>query len=175
MQRFINEKPGTTFLIATVIAVVLAVVIPTCARAQTWHGYTVSQPPADCNLKRVSSDNFIGDGRRGTITAPRYQLHAISIGTSVVASYAVRKVFRLGPVKSAAIGGLGVGLLPHVRSVLIQRRYPIDPGDIVADATMRMAPFMVAVGHHDHSASAHFLAGVSVVASYFAVACWAHP
>lgn len=175
LHQFMRAKLGTTLLAFVVLMTVLCAVLPTCAQGQTWRGYSVSQPAADCNLRRVSSDNFIGDGRRGTITAPRYQLHLISIGTAVVATVAVRELLHLSPAKSAALGGLGVGLLPHYRGAIIQRRYPINPGDVVADATMRMIPFMVVDGHKSHSVSGHLRTAFVVAAAYASVFCWASP
>lgn len=173
VHQFMRAKPGTSFLI--LVVVMLVIFFSATAHAQTWHGYSIRQSPADCNLRRVSSDNFIGDGRRGTIVAPRYQLHLISIGSSALAAVAVRKILRLSPAKSAAFAGVATGLLPHYRTVIVQRRYPIDPGDLIADATMRMIPFMVVDGHKDHSFGGHVRTAFTVVASYAAVACWAHP
>lgn len=157
------------------LCVIMVLLTPSVSFGQTWRGYQIRQPAPNCNLAQMSSDNFIGDGKVGTVYARRYQLHLISIGTSVAASYAIKKIFKMGPVKSAAIGGVATGILPHVRSVLIQRRYPINPGDLAADATMRMVPFIMTVGHHQHTKTAHAMSALTVVASYFAVACFASP
>jgi hypothetical protein len=174
IQRM-RAYPGTTFLLFVIVMILLTIGLPRVVHGQTWHGYSISQSPPDCNLARMSSDNFIGDGRAGTITARRYQLHLISIGSAALASVAVNRLLHLAPVKSAFVGGVGTGIIPHYRGAIVQRRYPIDPGDVVADATMRMIPFIVVNGHKDHSFGGHVRTAFEVVSSYAAVACLAHP
>ena len=159
--------------------VVLAalVTLASSANAQSWHGYSFTVGKPDCRLAARSSEDFITDGAN-QIYARRWQLEGIRIGGAFVASWAVSKFFpsdrvRSSPVISSFIGGVGVGLLPHLRSQIIQRRYPIDLAHDGAQAAQSMIPFILAQGHKDHSLSGHINTILTASAILLGTACWA--
>jgi hypothetical protein len=103
-------------------------------------GLRVVQPPPDCNLLRQAWDNPYDDVH--LYRQPRIAWHAeYAIGTAAL-SWAIHKTTRLPRWASATIASVGIGVLPHVRSVFILRHYPINPGDLAFDAVNRSTPFI---------------------------------
>lgn len=110
-----------------------------CTEA-TAQGLKVTQPPPDCNLGRRAFDNPFSDTKG--YWQPRVLWHAeYAVGTAAL-SWGIHKVTRLPKWASATIAAVGVGVVPHFRSVILQRRYPINPGDIAFDAVNRGTPYV---------------------------------
>lgn len=119
------------------------------AGGQTIHGYSIviNRPFRDCNLQRMSSDDFISFGAH-QIHAKRLDLEAISIvGTGVVAYALHHTILRQHSAKvAAAVAGVGMGAGPHAYSQILTRRYPIDVTHDAAEISQRMAPYALAFG-----------------------------
>ncbi len=173
VHQFMRARPGTSFLVFVVLMVLLVAFAPRCARAQTWRGYQVTVGAPDCRLAARSSEDFITDGSN-QIYARRWQLEGIRIGGAFLASWAVHHfVLPKRPVLSAFVGGVGVGFIPHIRSQLIQRRYPIDLSHDAAQVAQSMVPFIVVESHKDHGIGGHVNAALTTAAVILGSACWA--
>ncbi len=171
--QFMRARPGSSFLMFVVIMVALTVLAPRCVHAQTWRGYSITVGAPDCRLADRSSEDFITDGAN-QIYARRWQLEGIRIGGAFVASWAVHHfLMPKHPVGSAFVGGVGVGLLPHLRSQVIQRRYPINLSHDAAQAAQSMIPFIMTESHQDHSLAGHVQSFLTVSAVVLGTACWA--
>lgn len=171
--QFMRARPGTSFLTFVIIMVALTVLAPRCAHAQTWRGYSVTVGAPDCRLAARSSEDFITDGAN-QIHARRWQLEGIRVGGAFAASWAIHQfIWPNHPVRSAFVGGVGVGFLPHVRSQLIQRRYPIDLAHDGAQVAQSMVPFILAESHRDHSIGGHIMTAIEAATVLLATSCWA--
>lgn len=171
--QFMRAKPATSIALLVLFALVLSAMAPTCAKAQTWRGYSITVRAPDCRLADKSSEDFITDGAN-QIYARRWQLEGIRIGGAFVASWAVHHfILRNHPTAAAFAGGVGVGLIPHIRSQVIQRRYPIDLSHDAAQAAQSMVPFILTESHKDHSFWGHVQAGLTASAVVLGSACWA--
>lgn len=152
----------------------LSVVAAPVAHCQ---GLRIVQPPPDCRLFAPAFDNPFSDTKG--YTQPRIAWHAEYAVASYAAASLVRKVTHLPPWLSATVAAVGIGVLPHVRSVIIQRRYPINPGDLAYDAVNRATPFVWLAGHSDDStrswASNHWKPAAVWLATDVALACFASP
>lgn len=171
--QYMRMRPGGSFLLFVILMMALSVMAPRCARAQTWRGYSVTVRAPDCRLAARSSEDFITDGAN-QVYARRWQLEAIRVGGAFAVSEIIHRIF-LPHHKTAAavIGGVGVGLLPHVRSQLIQRRYPIDLTHDAAQAAQSMVPFLVTEGEHARTWSGRLDAAIATTAVLLGTACWA--
>ena len=140
-------------------------------------GLKVTQPPGDCNLIERKFDNPFSD-TKGYVQ-PRIAWHAEYAVASMGIAYAVHRITHLPGWASAAAATIAIGVVPHVRSVLIQRRYPIDPGDLAFDFWDRATPAFWMVGHRDDSTRTvwknHMIAGGTWLLGYAALACYASP
>jgi hypothetical protein len=140
-------------------------------------GLRVTQPPPDCNVFKSAFDNPFSDTRGWT--QPRIAWHAeYAVGSYFIASV-VRKVTHLPPWLAATVTSVGIGVLPHVRSVVIQRRYPINPGDIAFDAVNRATPYVWLASHSDDTtrswASTHWKPVATWLVADLSLACFSSP
>lgn len=140
-------------------------------------GFRVRQPPANCNLAERKFDNPFSD-TKGYVQ-PRIAWHAEYAVASMGIAYAVHRITHLPGWASAAAATVAIGVVPHVRSVLIQRRYPINPGDLAFDFWDRATPAFWVIGHRDDSTRTvwknHGIATGTWLLGYAALACYASP
>lgn len=145
----------------------------TAARAQGLH---VTQPPPDCNLGRVAYDNPFGEARR--YKQARVLWHLEYAAGSLAVSYVLHRVVHLPWWASAGVT-VGLGVAPHIRGGVLQRKYPINPGDWVFDFWDRAVPAIWAANHHDEPQQSKVRnLGASFekwLAGYAATACFASP
>lgn len=158
-------------------APVLALLLVCTALPTRAQGLKITQPPADCHLTTSAFDNPFSDTHG--YWQPRVVWHAeFALGTYLVADL-VHRVTHLPPWASATVAAVGIGVLPHVRSVLIQRRYPINPGDLAFDAVNRGTPFVWLAGHSDDTTRTwvgnHWKPAVTWLAADLALACFSSP
>jgi len=157
---------------ALLLAAVYALTPIAATRAQGWQ---IRQPSPDCDLTRRAYENPFTDGHH--YIQPRLAWHIEYAVGSIAVAYVVH---RLGlPRWASTLTAIGLGVAPHIRSGLIQRRYPINPGDVVFDVWDRAVPAYWASGAFDDTTSdrardrAHAV-GVWL-GGYVATACFASP
>jgi len=169
MNRLSVKLPSVTKIAAT-----LAIALAPHIGAQ---GLKVSQPPANCDLTQRKFDNPFSD-TKGYVQ-PRIAWHAEYAVASMGIAYAVHRVTHLPGWASAAAATIAIGVVPHVRSVLIQRRYPINPGDLAFDFWDRATPGFWVIGHRDDATRPvwknHLISGGTWLLGYAALACYASP
>lgn len=146
----------------------------TCASLASGQGLIV-QPSPDCHLFAPAFDNPFSDTRG--FTQPRIAWHAEYAVASYALASVVHRVTHLPPWLSATAAAAGIGVLPHVRSVLIQRRYPINPGDLAFDAVNRATPFVwLARGDSTRSwVGNHWKPAAVWLAADVSLACFSSP
>ncbi|HVX41501.1 MAG TPA: hypothetical protein VHB25_18220 [Gemmatimonadaceae bacterium] len=167
------KRPRRWLGVAVLSAVAALAAARTPAHAQ---GLNITQPPPDCDLGRRAFDDPFIDGRG--ITQPRILWHLEFAAGSLALSYVLHRVVRLPWWASTAVT-VGVGVVPHIRGGIIQRRYPINPGDWVFDFWDRAVPAAWAANHHDDPKQSRVRSlGTSFekwLAGYAATACFASP
>ena len=142
-------------------------VLPNAAHGQR------SSTVADCRLARQAYDNPFSDSRGWSMR--RYQWHAFYAGLSTVAAYGIHKTTRLPTWASAAIATVGIGLVPHIRSGLIMREYPVHVLDWSFDVMNRSAPAFFVLGQSGDNWKSRTLAATTFVGGYLALACYSSP
>ena len=140
-------------------------------------GLRITQPSPDCRLWQSAFDNPFSD--TNGYTQPRAVWHAEYALASYGIAALIQRVTHVRPWIAATMTTVAIGVLPHVRSVLIQRRYPINPGDLAFDAVNRATPF-IAVARHTDDSTRSFLANhwkpVAVwLAADLSLACFSSP
>jgi len=142
-------------------------VLPNAAHGQR------SSTAADCRLARQAYDNPFSDSRGWSMR--RYQWHAFYAGLSTAAAYGIHKTTRLPTWASAAIATVGIGLVPHIRSGLIMRDYPVHVLDWIFDVMNRSAPAFFVLGQSGDNWKSRTLAATTFVGGYLALACYSSP
>jgi hypothetical protein len=129
--------------------------------------------PRDCNLARPAYDNPFSDSRGWTMR--RYEWHAFYAGLSTLTAYGIHKTTKLPAWASATIATVGIGLLPHIRGGLIKHEYGVNALDWGFDVLDRGAPALLVLGRSGHTWQSKTLAATTLVAGYFALACYSSP
>jgi hypothetical protein len=105
----------------------------------------------------------------------RYQWHAFYAAMSTGASEAIHRTTHLPRWASALTATVGLGLVPHIRSGLVGRRYPFNPADWGFDLFDRAAPMFVWSGVSGGTWQSPTVAATTYFAGYAALACYASP
>jgi hypothetical protein len=157
---------------AFLVCLMLALSIP--AHGQ---GLRITQPAPDCDVRKSAFDNPFSD--TNGYWQPRIAWHAEYALGSYFAASLVRRVTHLPPWLSATVAAVGIGVLPHVRSVVIQRGYPINPGDLAFDAVNRGTPYVWLASHSDDStrswAANHWKPAAVWLMADLSLACFSSP
>jgi len=127
----------------------------------------------DCNLAEKRFDNPFAD-HSGWLMR-RYQWHAFYAVASTATAEGIHRVTHLPRWASAVTATVGLGVLPHIRSGLLVRRYPINPPDWGFDLFNRAAPLFVWSGLRGGTWQSQALAATTYAAGYAALACYASP
>jgi hypothetical protein len=126
----------------------------------------------DCHLARRAFDNPFSD--RGGMYLPRYQWHiARAAGTGLVGE-GLHRITRLPRWASYAIAGVGIGVIPHVRGV-VMRTYAFNLRDWSFDAFLSSTPLLALETWADSSWRTRAFGTTTVIAGYLAGACYAQP
>src|SRR5437868_10836757 len=95
---------------------------------------TVSVLPAqsprravDCNLAERRYDNPFADHSGWSMR--RYEWHAFYATSSIIAAEGIHRATHLPRWASAVTATIALGILPHIRSGLMLKRYPINAKD----------------------------------------------
>lgn len=131
----------------------------------------VEQPRPDCNVFERRAENFLSD--HSYTVQPRIVIHAEMGALPLMVAYAlVRAHFPHWLAASVAV--VAIGVVPHVRSVFIQHRYAINPGDLAFDLWDRSTPFFWLAGR-DTGSRSRLKAGGAWLAGYVALVCFSSP
>jgi len=134
---------------------------------------TAQQP--DCALSRRAYDGYLGDGKVGGFTAPRYVHQTIHVGLAVSVTELAHLVLHTRPVASAVIGAVAIGIVPHARDAFVRPIYGVTTRDALADAMLASIPLVAAVGWSARGWQSKVLAATTIIGGYLAAACWASP
>lgn len=115
----------------------------------------VVQPPPDYRLWQYRIENPV-TGLEGGLMQPRIAFHAEYAIGSVLLAKALQKV-HVPPI----ITVLSIAVVPHILGGVIQKRYPINPGDWVFDAWKMSLPLV-----HTTKVRWRWLAGYAVLSGY---------
>jgi hypothetical protein len=127
----------------------------------------------DCNLAERRYDNPFADHSGWSMR--RYQWHAFYAGMSTAAAEAIHRTTHLPRWASAVTATVGIGLIPHIRSGLVAKRYPFNPADWGFDLFDRAAPIFVWSGMSGGTWPSRTVAATTYLAGYAALACYASP
>lgn len=161
------------FLIASIA---LAIATWTAAPSSA-QGFRVVQPAPDCRIFQRRYDNFTDFSSTGFVQS-RIAWHAEMAVLSLATAYLISKAFHWGAWPAAATTAIGLGLVPHVRSVLIQRRYPMNPGDWAFDLWNRAVPAVNAIDDHAPTITLKSVSAKGAamwLVGYVALACFSDP
>lgn len=128
---------------------------------------------ADCNLAERRYDNPFADHSGWSMR--RYQWHAFYATSSIVASEGIHRATHLPRWASAVTATVALGILPHIRSGLMLRRYPINARDWSFDLFTRAAPIFVWSATRGASWESQTVVAIAYAAGYAALACYASP
>jgi len=174
----VTAHPGRILSPLITVLAVAAGVLLVCAAVARPQSVTPSAPLTsahgpDCNLAERRFDSYISAGTKGGFIAPRWEHETIRVGLSVSTTELAHVLFRRGPVASASIAAVTVGVVPHVAQLIEHR--PVDPRDAVADAFLASVPLIAVTGLSAHSWQGAVLAATTILGGYLAAACWASP
>lgn len=141
-------------------------------------GLKITQPAPDCALARKTFDNPFSDSKGWVMR--RYEWHTFYVSLSGVTALALRHApfapsWLRGRIGSGAVTAVGLGIVPHVRSVLIQRRYPIDPLDLAFDLWDKSGTLVGGLGASGATWQSRTLAATTWAGGYLALMCYASP
>lgn len=140
-------------------------------------GLKVTQPPRNCHIFEQRFDNPFSDTKG--YWQPAVAWHAEYALGSLGLSYGLHRFLHFPSWLAAGTVTVGIGIAPHVRSVLIKRTYPINPGDIAFDLWDRATPAFWAVAHKDDSTKiawkSHLRSTGTWLIGYALLACFASP
>jgi len=105
----------------------------------------------------------------------RYQWHAFYAALSTATAEVIHRTTHLPRWASAVTATVGLGLVPHIRGGLFDRRYPINPADWGFDLFDRAAPIFVWSGASGGTVRSQTLAATPFLVGYAALACYASP
>lgn len=105
----------------------------------------------------------------------RYQWHAFYAAASTATAEGIHRLTHLPRWASAVTATVALGVIPHVRSGLLIKRYPINPPDWGFDLFNRSAPVFVWSGQRGGTWQSEALSATAYVAGYAALACYASP
>jgi hypothetical protein len=105
----------------------------------------------------------------------RYQWHAFYATLSTATAEVIHRTTHLPRWASAVTATVGLGLVPHIRGGLLDRRYPIDPADWGFDLFDRAAPIFVWSGVSGGTLRSQTVAATTFLVGYAALACYASP
>lgn len=150
------------------IAVAVTVMLPWPAlAAQSTHRRS------DCNLAEKRFDNPFADHSGWSMR--RYEWHAFYATASTATAEGIHRVTHLPRWASALTATVALGIIPHVRSGLLVRRYPVNPPDWGFDLFNRAAPLFVWSGLKGGTVRSEVVSATTYVAGYAALACYASP
>jgi hypothetical protein len=127
----------------------------------------------DCNLAEKRFDNPFADHSGWSMR--RYEWHAFYAAASTAAAEGIHRATHLPRWASAVTVTVALGIVPHLRSGVFAKRYPINPPDWGFDLFNRAAPLFVWSGLRGGSTRSELFSATSYAAGYIVLACYASP
>jgi len=165
ISELATTRHGSRRLAVILLLSSLVVVAPSSAQSH--------RRRADCNLAERRYDNPFADHSGWSMR--RYEWHAFYATGSIVTAEAVHRAIGLPRWASAVTATVALGILPHVRSGLMLRRYPVNARDWSFDLFTRAAPIFVWSGLRGANWESQTLTATTYAAGYAVLACYASP
>lgn len=136
---------------------------------------TAQTPPRrpDCDLAERRYDNPFADHSGWYMR--RYEWHAFYAVASTATAEGIHRLTHLPRWASAVTATVALGVVPHLRSGVFERRYPINPPDWGFDLFNRAAPLFVWYGLKGGTWQSGAASGAAYVVGYATLACYASP
>jgi hypothetical protein len=151
------------------------VIAAAVAFATPWTAIQAQQPShrSDCNLAEKRFDNPFADHSGWSMR--RYEWHAFYAAASTATAEGIHRITHMPRWASAVTATVALGIVPHLRSGVFVRRYPVNPPDWGFDLFNRAAPLFVWSAVRGGTTRSDVLSATTYVAGYVALACYASP